>query len=73
MANRNAVTMLRGHFPFAACASWGASAGGECKPLAEQSWVSVNQQGTTFELSANAIAPLEAVYLSTQPCKNFVN
>jgi hypothetical protein len=54
-------------------AAWGALAGGDCKPLAEQTWVSVNQQGTTFELTANAIAPLEAVYLSTQPCKNFVN
>ncbi len=54
-------------------AAWGASAGGECKPLAEQTWISINQQGTTLDLTANAIPPLEAVYLSTQPCKNFVN
>ncbi len=54
-------------------AAWGAPAGGECKPLTEQTWVSVNQQGHTLELTANAIPPLEAVYLSSQPCKNFVN
>jgi hypothetical protein len=54
-------------------AAWAAASGGECKPLAEQTWVSVTQQGTTLELTANAIPPLEAVYVSTQPCQNFVN
>ncbi len=53
--------------------AWGAGSGGQCQPLADQNWVTLDRQGTTLNVTAAALPGLEAVYVSTQPCRGFVN